>query len=167
MNSLILIQKYYEDSYCAKTDWGKVEYIKELEWEDIDSKWDLYNTILLDEEDYDLARIEVLRILEVTEIPLSYQQKLSSSLAKVIETTSDEDVLTYAVICASVFITNPTIERLVIAVLLDISQDENIRYCAFDVILKIEDKEKRNNLLEQLIEDVLFTKSVKRLLAEE
>ncbi|MGL5276181.1 hypothetical protein [Myroides sp.] len=73
-------------------------------------------------------------------------------------------MLEYAVMCASSFITYPLIEELVILLLLDNTRYSNLRHCALSAIEKIENKEKRKRILEQLIDDPEFTKYAQRLL---
>ncbi|MGL5276180.1 hypothetical protein [Myroides sp.] len=62
--------RFTYEVYNTLSDLDKVEFITDLEWEEDDSKWELYNIILCDESDFDLARIKVLKIIEVTPMPI-------------------------------------------------------------------------------------------------
>lgn len=155
-----------EELYYSKSDWEKVEYIKELEWEDINSKWDLYNTILLDEEDFDLARIEVLKILELYDIPISYKDSIASSLYTVLTTSSDEEVIEYAVMTTVNFMSYSFIVDYVKEVVVDKTQDINTRYSAFDSLVRSLEAKEKLEILEKLLSDEILGMSAERVLKE-
>ncbi|MCC9041457.1 hypothetical protein LNQ81_01845 [Myroides sp. M-43] len=155
-----------EECYYAKTDWEKVEYIKELEWEDIDSKWDLYNTILLDEEEFDLARIEVLKILELYDIPIGYKDSIVSSLYTVLTTSSDDEVKEYAVMTTVNFMSYSFIVDYVKEVVVDKTQDIDYRYSAFDSLVRSLEVNEKKEILEKLLSDEEMKVSAERVFKE-
>lgn len=155
-----------EELYYSKSDWEKVEYIKELEWEDVNSKWDLYNAILLDEEDYDLARIEVLKILGLYDIPVSYKDSIASSLYTVLITSFDEEVIEYAVMTTVNFMTYSFIKDYVKDIVVDKTQEINNRYSAFDSLVRSLEINEKIEILEKLLSDEEMKVSAERVLKE-
>ncbi|WP_143824816.1 hypothetical protein [Myroides sp. N17-2] len=155
-----------EELYYSKSDWEKVEYIKELEWKDIDSKWDLYNAILLNEEDYYLARIEVLKVLALYDIPISYKDSIASSLYTVLTTSSDEEVVEYAVMATVNFMTYSFIKDYVKDIVVDKTQEINNRYSAFDSLVRSLEINEKIEILEKLLSDEEMKVSAERVLKE-
>lgn len=147
--------------YSNLNDWEKVEFLVKLEFSNEPDKWELIRDIIADRNEYDLARIEALKILEISDIPKSYKDKIAHSLLNILISEPDYDVRNYAA-CASInFMEYPDIEQLCIERLLDPSEDIDIRYCFFSSILKLADEDKICNILTKLLPDVEFSKNAK------
>lgn len=155
-----------QEQYNELNDWDRVEFLKKIEFEDEPSKWELLDHIIQDEEDYDLARIEALKILEIAEIPGHIKDKIMKTLIGVIENTEDYDVKNYATSAIVNFVEYSQIRAAAENLVLNIDEDIDIRYNAFDVIKKISDIDERNEILKKLLNDTDFQKSAQRVLTE-
>lgn len=155
-----------EECYYTKEDWERVEYIKELEWEDIDSKWELYNTIVRDEQDYYLARIEVLKILAIYKVPLVFRGILAHSLYTVLMTSSDDEVREYAILSTVNFMSYSFIVDYVKEAVVDKTQEVNYRYGAFDSLVRSSEVKGKRDILQSLLSDELLGTSAERVLKE-
>lgn len=58
-------------------DDDKYDFIREVEYEETDEKWDFFNAIIADESEYDLARIEALKIIGLYGIPKPHKDKIA------------------------------------------------------------------------------------------
>lgn len=155
-----------QEQYNELNDWDRVEFLKKIEFEDEPSKWELLDHIIQDEEDYDLARIEALKILEIAEIQGHIKDKIMKTLIGVIESTEDYDVRNYATSAIVNFVEYSQIRIVARNLVLNIDEDIDIRYNAFDVIKKISDIDERNEVLKRLLDDTDFQKSAQRVLTE-
>ncbi|KAA2222663.1 hypothetical protein [Chryseobacterium sediminis] len=155
-----------QEQYNELNDWDRVEFLRKIEFEDDPSKWELLDHIIQDEEDYDLARIEALKILEIAEIQGHIKDKIMKTLIGVIESTEDYDVRNYATSAIVNFVEYSQIRIVARNLVLNIDEDIDIRYNAFDVIKKISDIDERNEVLKRLLDDTDFQKSAQRVLTE-
>ncbi|MDQ1857087.1 hypothetical protein [Chryseobacterium sp. WLY505] len=121
--------------------------------------------IIQDEEEYDLARIEALKILEIAEIPGQIKDKIMKTLIEVIENTEDYDVKNYATSAMVNFVEYSQIRTVAKNLVLNIDEDIDICYNAFDVVKKISDIDERNEILKKLLNDTDFQKSTRRVLS--
>lgn len=81
----------------ALKDDQKYDFIREVEYEETDEKWDFFNAIIANESEYDLARIEALKIIGLYEIPYQKKDKIAQSLEHIITNEEDYLVKNYAV----------------------------------------------------------------------
>ena len=142
------------DDFLNSSDDEKVEILQDIEFEEVLGKWDLIHTVVENREEYDLARVEALKILELAELPEQEVQRFSNLLIAIINTDPDYDVKNYAVIAARNFInSNESLKALVIQVVTNSSEDIDIRHNAYSAILKITDVAGKRTILEQLAQD--------------
>jgi len=153
-----------KQQYYNLNDWDRVEFLRQIEFDDDQSKWDLLNHIIQDEEDYDLARIEAFKILEIAGIPDRIKDKIMKTLIAVIKNTEDYDVKNYATSAMVNFVEYSQMRTAAKDMLLNIDEDIDIRYNAFDVIKKISDMNERNEILRKLLKDADFQRSAQRVL---
>lgn len=155
-----------EELYCSKSEWDRVEYIMELENSIIDDKWSLYEKVISDEEDYYLARIEVLKILALYDIPISYKDNVASSLYTVLMTSSDDEVREYAMMTTVNFMSYSFIVDYVKDIVVDKTQDIDYRHCAFDSLVRSLEVNEKIEILEKLLSDEILGTSAQRVLKE-
>lgn len=154
-----------KSEYFNLHDWDRVEFLKKIEFEDEPSKWELLDHIIQDEEEYDLARTEASKILEIAEIPGHIKDKIMKTLIGVIENTEDYDVKNYATSAMVNFVEYSQIRTVAKNLVLNIDEDIDIRYNAFDVIKKTSDIDERNEILKKLLNDTDFQKSARTVLS--
>lgn len=147
-------------------DEAKEEFIRSLEFQGVNDKWELFSEILKDYEEYDLARIAVLKILEIAEIPKINKDAFSGIIINIINEDEDYDVRNYAVLACSNFMEYISAVSMCEKIVLDINEDVDVRYNAFAAMLRNQDKERRRKILQQLQNDVEFNKSASRYLTE-
>jgi hypothetical protein len=155
-----------ESKYAKLANWDKVEFIKKLELEEQADKWNLFNSIIIDENDFDLSRIEVLKILCISQVPNDIKEIISDSIISVITSTKDYDIKNYATSAMENFTEFPKIRYLVRNIIFDITEDVDIRYNAFSAMQKIPDIKERIQILKNLLQDSVFHKSSQRILSE-
>lgn len=150
--------------YEKLDNWGKVEFLTQLEFQDNEEKWNLLSQIILDSKEYDLARIEALKILEVASIPTKYKDTLARCICSLIKNEKDYDIKNYAGIAAVNFIEYSCIQNICIQGLLDCSEDIDLRYNYLTVLLKMNDKKKVRDVLEKMVGngDAGLAKTVER-----
>lgn len=156
----------YRNLYDELKDWDKVEFIKKIEFDEGDKKWQFLDSVIKDENDYDLARIEALKIIEIYEIPKLDKDVLATTLESVILNTNDDDVKDYAVDSTPNFIEYDNIFQLVKKILLDENSDIDLRYSSLAAIEKIKDIKMKNEILTKLLDDKDMHKTAKRMLSE-
>lgn len=155
-----------KNQYKKLLDAEKIDFLKEIEFGADETKWELFEQIISDENDFDLARIEVFRILEVSEIPVLVKDKMAFVLLTVIKKTEDYDVRNYASVAMANFIEFPEVKSLAISMVLNQEEDIDLRYSAFAAVKKISDVTERNSVLQQLLQDKDLQRSAQRVLNE-
>lgn len=155
-----------KEKYNSLLEWDKIEFIQKLEFKDFFEKWSLFNDIILDENDFDLARIEVFKILEISDIPTDYKEIFAKSLEVIVLKSLDEEVREYAVSCTSNFVQFPLIQKLISEILFNTNEDINIRYNALEAVKRIENTKEKEGIFTQLTIDNDFNNTALRLLSE-
>ena len=148
--------------YEGLDNWGKVEFLTQLEFNNNVEKWNLLTRIINDQEDYDLARIEALKILEIASIPKKNKDLIADSICNLIKNEVDYDVKNYAGVASANFFEYSCIQEVCQEKLLDNKEDIDLRYNYLDTLLKIPDKDKVRKVLEKLKEDSDLAKTARR-----
>jgi len=152
-----------KELYRSKDDDEKFELINSLNFDDYEDKWDLILEVIQDEDEYDLARIEALKVIEVADIPKLVLKELCDAIISLLKNESDYDVRNYAFI-ASRNLINDSIEikNYIIKIILTKEEDIDIRHNAYSAILKIIDPIEKTKTLSLLLEDEIFAKYAKK-----
>jgi hypothetical protein len=154
------------DDYRKSSDSRKPEILDEIEFEDIPEKWALLRSVIADKDEYDLARIQALKILEIAGIPEEDLPTFCDLLISVIKTDKDYDVKNYAVIASKNFVNDSDeLKQLIIETLLDAKEDIDIRHNAYRAVLAFFDIAGRKVVLEKLSADKDMGKLASRDLA--
>lgn len=98
-----------KEIYRSKDDDEKFELINSLNFDDYEDKWDLILEVIQDEDEYDLARIEALKVIEVADISKLVLEELCDAIISLLKNESDYEVRNYAFI-ASRNLINDSIE---------------------------------------------------------
>ena len=150
--------------YSALKEWDKVEFLMQIEFETREGMWDLLNSIILDQDDYDLARIQALKILEIAEVNTPHKAMLAQSLAQVLKQDNDDDVRNYAAIASRNFMEFDMVSAVAVEILQNNAEDMNIRYSVFSAIVGSQQADLRKLVLTQLLNDPEFARSAARYL---
>jgi len=147
------------DDYKNAGDDQKVEILQEIEFEEIPEKWELLRSVIADKEEYDLARVEALKILEIAGLPEEDLSSFCDLLISVIKTDEDYDVKNYAVIASKNFVNDSEeLKELIIKIVLDPKEDKDIRHNAYAAVRGFYDLPGRKVVLEKLTTDKEFGK---------
>src|ERR1044072_3421759 len=92
------------DDYANSSDDGKCKLLQDIEFEEVPQMWELIRSVVANKDEYDLARIQALKILELAALPEEELHSFGELLASVITTDEDYDVKSYAVIASTNFV---------------------------------------------------------------
>jgi HEAT repeats len=127
-----LIEEYRDSSRDQPESPEKIEILRQLE-----ASSDREVTIFLAEvavrsDEYDLARIEALKILESRGIALDAERiEVTRALQRILADEEDDEVRSYAARTMANFVSAPGARRLLGRYVLDHDEDEDVRHNAF------------------------------------
>ena len=128
---------------------------------------DFLFAITLDEQEFDLARIEALKILEVTEFRnLTTRDNAAEVICKVLHGSRDDDVKNYAAMAAAKYLDSGKVFQQIERILLDTKQPTDLRWNAFATIKLNGISGKSVALLKKMLSDDEFRESAERVLSE-
>jgi hypothetical protein len=154
------------DDYRNSSDDRKTELLDEIEFADIPEKWELLRAVIADPNEYDLARITALKILEIAAVPEQDVPTFCHLVLSVIRSDEDYDVRNYAVIAAKNFVNDDeALQELVIERLLDTDEDIDVRHNALAAVRAFVDTARRRVVLEKLSADKAMGQRAARELA--
>lgn len=152
-----------KEKYSLLDDDDKVELINSLNFENYEDKWDLILEVISDKNEYDLARIEALKIIEIEEIPKNVIKNLCDVVFNLCLNENDYDVRNYAYIsCRNLINYSIDIKNLMTETVMSEQEDIDIRHNAYSAILKIRSSVEKNNILHMLLNDDIFSKFAKK-----
>ena len=154
--------KELKSQYDNLDDWAKVEFLVKIEFEEVAYKWELIEQVIKTEQEYDLARIQALKIAEIASIPKRYKDIIAETLLNVIINDKDYDVKNYTSSAFVNFIEYPEIVLISKKKVLDKNEDIDLRYNYYSVILKLKDRNEKKKILSELIMDAKFQKTAIR-----
>ncbi len=156
-----------KDKYIEQEDDDdKVEILNSLNFDEYEDKWDLIIEVIKDETEYDLARIEALKVIEIADVPENVIDKLCAIISNLCNNESDYDVRLYVLIASCNLINySSDLKKNVVDILFSKHEDIDLRHNAFSAILRIENKNERDKILNLLVEDKDFSRSAKRHLS--
>jgi GST-like protein len=155
------------DDYASSTDDGKCKLLQNIEFEEIPEKWELIRSVIANKDEYDLARIQALKILELAALPEEELHSFGELLVSVIATDEDYDVKNYAVIASTNFVNaNDELKELIIKIVADPNQELDIRHNALSAVMAFFDLPRRKSVLERLLADEALGEHAARSLTE-
>lgn len=155
------------DDYRNASESEKLEILQDIEFEEIPEKWELLRSVIENKEEYDLARVEALKILEIAGVPDEDMATFCKLLVSVIKTDDDYDVRNYAAIASKNFINeSDELKELIVKTVLDPKEDVDIRHNAYQAVKALYDVPGRKVILEKLTADKQMGKFAKKDLAE-
>jgi hypothetical protein len=143
-----------------------------IELEDIDDERILpfFLEVLLNEREYDLARIETLQVLEVRNLSYPRVQEeydqVGQAIKQVLVNSTDQDIRNYAAMAIASYIETEGAFDVIEGILLDEKEDINLRYNAFGVIEEIGLQDRSMEILKKLIQNPEFNQPSLRLINE-
>jgi hypothetical protein len=146
---------------------GKPEIVTELEGIDDERILPFFLEVLLNELEYDLARIETLQVLKLRNC--SHQEEydqIGQAIKQVLVNSTDQDIRNYAAMAIASYIETEGAFDVIEGILLDEKEDINLRYNAFGVIEEIGLQDRSMEILKKLIQNPEFNQPSLRLLNE-
>ena len=146
---------------------GKPEIITELEDIDDERILPFFLEVLLNEQEYDLARIETLQVLKLRNC--SHQEEydqIGQAIKQVLVNSTDQDIRNYAAMAIASYIETEGAFDVIEGILLDEKEDINLRYNAFGVIEEIGLQDRSMEILKKLIQNPEFNQPSLRLINE-
>ncbi|AEV98933.1 hypothetical protein A4D02_10285 [Niastella koreensis] len=156
------------DDYKNADDDQKVELLSDLEFEeDTPEKWEFLRSVITNKDEYDLARIEALKIIEVAPLLDDEFAPFCEALITIINTEQDADVRNYAVMASKNFVNDSEeLKELIIKLVLDPKEEQAVRHNAYHAVKAFFDLPRRKVILEKLTTDKEFGKLAKQDLKE-
>lgn len=132
-------------------------FLQVLEFEDNEEKWALYLEILnnpdVNNPDYDILAIRVLKILEIAKIPTMFLDDFTDTIIKIIEESLDDDIRNFALITSKNFINSYKLRDTINDFLNTQNDNINLRFNALNALIHIENKDERIAFLKPFIYD--------------
>jgi GSH-dependent disulfide-bond oxidoreductase len=142
------------DDYASRSDDEKHQLLQDIEFEEVPEKWELIRSVIASKDEYDLARIQALKILELAALPEQELQSFGELLVSVITTDDDDDVKNYAVMASTNFVNaNHELKELIIRIVSDPNEDIATRHNALSAVMAFFDLPRRKLVLEGLLAD--------------
>lgn len=155
------------EDFAGSSDDAKQQLLQDIELEELPEKWELIRSVIANKDEYDLARIQALKILELAALPEEELHSFGELLVSVITTDDDSDVRNYAVLASTNFVNaNDQLKELVIKIVSSPSEDIDIRHNALSAVMAFFDLPRRKSVLESLLADKALGKHAARSLAE-
>lgn len=151
-----------KEFFLSKDDDDKVELINSLNFDDYEDKWDLILEVIEDKNEYDLVRIEALKVIEIIDVPEIILNKLCKLIFKLLKNEEDYDVRNYAFIASRNLINDSEeIKNLISEIVLS-KEDIDIRHNAYSAVLRINNELDKNNILKLFLDDSDFSSFAKK-----
>jgi hypothetical protein len=146
---------------------GKPEIVTELEGIDDERILPFFLDVLLNELEYDLARIETLQVLRLRNCSDQEEyDQIGQAIKQVLVNSTDQDIRNYAAMAIASYIETEGAFDVIEGILLDEKEDINLRYNAFGVIEEIGLQDRSMEILKKLIQNPEFNQPSLRLLNE-
>ncbi len=166
----LLIRQFKEErteSLADIDDSRKASIIEKLEGRADERVLKFFLEVLSDENEYDLARIEVLKILELKERgDEARDEEIGQLIKQILLADPDDDVRTYAALAASNYLDVDGMLEAVVKILFDTAEDMNIRWNAFATIKKLGPKPQAIEIMTKAMQEPAFQKSAFRILED-
>jgi hypothetical protein len=146
---------------------GKPEIVTELEGIDDERILPFFLEVLLNELEYDLARIETLQVLRLRNCSDQEEyDQIGQAIKQVLVNSTDQDIRNYAAMAIASYIETEGAFDVIEGILLDEKEDINLRYNAFGVIEEIGLQDRSMEILKKLIQNPEFNQPSLRLINE-
>lgn len=146
---------------------GKPEIVTELEDTDDERILPFFLEVLLNELEYDLARIETLQVLRLRNCSDQEEyDQIGQAIKQVLVNSTDQDIRNYAAMAIASYIETEGAFDVIEGILLDEKEDINLRYNAFGVIEDMRLSDRSIEVLKKLTQDPELNKPSLRLLNE-
>lgn len=123
-------------------------------------------TVAADEREYDLARIEVFKVLEVNDFEQNFRNKIGQILSRVLQESNELLVKNYAAMAGSSYMDIDEVSEVVLRILQDPSTDSYLRWNAFAAVKANGCSEKFATVLRSLLHDAQFSHSALSVLQQ-
>ena len=153
-----------------KEEFGKVRVIEMLEYFEDARVLPFFLKVLVDETDYDLARVEITKILRIRK-PKNQKEKqdIAQSLMLVLKNSETDDnylVRQYAAMAIDKYSDIEGVFECAAEIILNTDEDINVRYNVLDVFERDGSTERTLKIFKELLKDEEFQKTANRILKE-
>lgn len=174
MNELIEKYRNFVQNQNEKEPFEKVEIVTELEDEYLktDNKevkreiLDFFFNLAQDIGEYDMARIEVFKILNVLKLDELESEKLMETIEATLKNETDDVVRQYSTFPLAKFPKSNLGIMISKKLLLDEEEDESVRYNALEALKRTGLKGELENIFYQLVEESDVKRSISRIIGE-
>ena len=157
-------------SFSEKNDSDKLEIIELLEEHLPDSKaWDFLLEIACKIGEYDLTRIEVLKIIELSDgVSIDQREQCANALHSILKTSANnsDDICNYATMAATYFLEYGQLYQEILHIVLNRELRSELRWNAFAALKHHGVNDESVMALTELTHDEEFSKSATRVLLE-
>ncbi len=155
------IEKLISDYYSVLPDskqeeFGKVRIIEKFE-EFVDNERILqfFLNVLIDDEDFDLARVEIAKILDIRDSENAVEnQEIAQSLIHVLKNSEDDYLVRqYVAMAMWNYVDVEGVFEFASGIILDSDEDINVRYNVLDIFFQDGATERTLKILKGLLQD--------------
>lgn len=159
-----LIAAFHNQQQNKKNEYpGKMTIIRSLEERDTPEVLTFFLQTVANPQEYDLARMEILKILRLYKSDEQQRQNIAQVLVTIVKEDQDDLVRSYAIMALRNYTGIEQVDDVVERVVTDEDEDEDLRFNAFSVLERIGPNERTRRLLQDLAEDEVLGSAVKRV----
>lgn len=128
---------------------------------------DFFLHVAADENEYDLARIEVFRIFAIADFEdPDIRNRVGSVIQRILANSKDDDVRDYAAMAAAAYTDIDGVLSEIERILENKQDDSNLRWNAFAAIKSAGGSPRTADCLRRLLFEAEFAQSARRVLSE-
>jgi len=143
----------------------KLATLGELEQIDGPKVTEFFVSVAADPQEYDLARVEALRALDMRHMGHAERDLVARTLARILQDDDDPDVRNYAARALAGVMDIATARAAIAKHLLDREEDEDVRHNAFFAVERAAASPWAIDVLKKCLEDDRFRPGATRVLA--
>lgn len=145
----------------------KVDIVRRLENLTDERVLPFFMRVLASQQEYDLARIEILRILEVRRARDAHEGELIGKLIqRMLSSDPDDDVRNYAAMAISSYMDVKGSLEVVEGIIFNVEEEINLRWNAFTAVERMGPTREGELMLHRLLKDDQFKGSAQRVLSQ-
>ena len=161
-----LISLFRAAEFSGQESPAKLAALSELQEVDDPRVTEFLVSVAADPKEYDLARIESLRALEIRNMGHEERHSMARALARVLREDDDPDVRNYSARALAAVMDVPAAQEAAARHLLDREEDEDVRHNAFFAVERGGANPWSLDIMKNCLEDESFREGAARVLAQ-